>query len=179
MRLLHAVKCRLLTQVVVLTAIAALLAGCGGGVSEGELEAVQEELQAAQSQVEALNAEKQELQTSAIGGAFEKVAAALSIDAIMAFPPTVVELNPNSATIQMITEVPTTCSIAYGLETDYGRISTDQAMSMGGHTDHTHALRGLQPDTIYHYKWGLLGPDGTLYGSKDLTFKTPPASPGS
>ena len=93
---------------------------------------------------------------------------------MMAFPPTVVELKPNSATIQMITKVPTTCSIVHGLTARYGDISTDEGMMSGGHTQHHHVLRGLQPDTLYHYQWGLFGPEGTLYGSEDLTLKTPP-----
>ena len=99
----------------------------------------------------------------------------LTIDAVLTFPPTVVELKPNSAIIQMVTKVPTTCSIAYGLATNYGQISTDDMMFSGGHTDHNHTLGGLRPDTLYHFKWGLLGPDGTLYGSEDKTFQTPPA----
>ena len=48
-------------------------------------------------------------------------------------------------------------------------------MFSGGLTDHPHTLRGLQTDTVYHFKWSLLVPDGTLYGSEVLTLQTPPA----
>ena len=34
---------------------------------------------------------------------------------------------------------------------------------------------GVRNNLKYNFKWGLLGADGTLYGSDDLTFKTPPA----
>ena len=164
-----------LTWLLVLAAVPVLLAGCGEGVSKEEFEAVQTDLQAARSQVQSLEAEKRELQATAVGGSLEELGRALLIDHIMVFPPTVVELTANSASIQMVTNVPTTCSIVHGLTTAYGEISVDDSMSPGGHTDHYHTLRDLQPDTAYHYKWGLVGPDGTLYGSTDLTFQTPPA----
>ena len=157
-----------------LAAFSTLLSACGGGSSEQELEAVQRDLQAAQAQVLSLQAEKKELQSTVIVGELEELGELLSISEMMAFPPTVVELKPNSAAIQMITKVPTTCSIVHGLTARYGDISTDEGMMSGGHTHHNHVLRGLQPDTLYHYKWGLFGPEGTLYGSEDFTFKTPP-----
>ena len=49
-------------------------------------------------------------------------------------------------------------------------------MAAGGHSDHHPLIRGLQPDTEYHYRLGGMGPDGTLYRSADFTFKTPPES---
>ena len=121
-----------------------------------------------------MDARIEELESQATAGILEDLGELLSIKRLMALPPTIVELNPNNATLQMITNVPTTCSIAYGSDLDYGHISTDRFIMAGGHTNHNHVLEGLEPDTVYHYKWGLLGPDGTLYGSEDITFKTPP-----
>ena len=172
-------KRTLLPWLGILAFVPILVAACGGGVPEEEHEALQQELQRAQLQVQSLEQEKEELRTAATTSALTALGELISIEQLMALPPTVVELKPNSATIQMITKDPTTCSIAHGLTTDYGEISTDDRMMSGGHTNHTHTLTRLQPDSVYHYKWGLLGPDGTVYGSKDLTFKTPPAGAGA
>ena len=158
-----------LTRQLVLTALPILLVSCGGAVSE-------EKFAAAQAHVQALEAEKLDLQTKVLERTLEDIGEVVSIIELMAFPPTVVELKSDSAAVRMVTKVPTTCSIAHGLTTAYGVISVDESMSRGGHTDHYHILKGLEPDTVFHYKWGLLGPDGTLYGSTDLTFKTPPAA---
>ena len=158
-----------------LTALHSVLASCSGGVSQEEFDAVEADLQATQRQAQSLEAEKKQLQTRMTGNALEDIGAVLSINELMAFPPTIVELKPHSVSVQMITRVPTTCSIAHGLTAKYGHISTDESMSAGGHTDHFHVLRGLQPDTVHHYKWALLSPNGTFYGSKDFTFTTPPA----
>ena len=176
MRLFHVG--RRLLWVAAFAAVYVIMVSCGGGkrYSQEEFAALQRDLQTAQSQVESLEAVKQDLEAAALGRYFEDVRIVQTIGQIMEFPPTVVELNPNAAALQMITKVPTTCSIAHGLTTDYGQISTDNAMASGGHTDHYHVLEDLQPDTLYHYRWGLLGPNGTLYGSEDFTFRTPPAS---
>ena len=176
MRLLHVG--RHLLWVSAFAAAYVILVSCGGEqrYSQEEFAELQRDLQTAQSQVESLEAEKQDLEAAALGRRFEDVGTLLTIAQITAFPPTVVELNPDSAAFQMITKVPTTCAIAYGITADYGEISTDDAMSPGGHTDHYHVLEALEPDSVYHYKWGLLGPNGTLYGSEDLTFRTPPAT---
>ena len=171
---IQAAKFTVLAWLWPLVALLILMAGCGGGVSNDEFSTVQSELQAARSQVELLESEVVELRTQVTEGVFEDIGELLSINQLMAFPPTIVELNSDSATVEMITKVPTTCSIAYGLGLDYGDISTDHFMMVGAHTNHNHLIEGLQADTLYHYKWGLLGPDGTLYGSEDLTFTTPP-----
>ena len=181
MRFIDAGKFRHLTAGAVIAAIPIISVGCGGGVSEekfaevvNNLQVVQSELQVTESRVESLEAEKSDLQTKVAGVVLEDIGKVLSINEIMVFPPTVVELSPDSASLQMVTSVPTTCSIAHGITTGYGQISTDESMTPGGHTDHYHVIEGLDPDTVYHYKWGLLGPNGILYGSEDLTFKTPP-----
>ena len=74
-----------LTWLLVLAAVPVLLAGCGEGVSKEEFEAVQTDLQAARSQVQSLEAEKRELQATAVGGSLEELGRALLIDHIMVF----------------------------------------------------------------------------------------------
>ena len=162
-----------------LVALPTFLAACGGGISQEELETAQTDLRAAKAQVQMLEAEKLDLEIKVLERALEGIGTVVAINDLIAFPPSVVELKSTSAIVQMVTKLPTTCSIAHGITTGYGQISTDDSMSPGGHPDHSHTLEGLQPDSVHHYKWGLLGPDGTLYGSKDLTFKTPPARAGA
>ena len=111
------------------------LAGCGEGISKEEFETIQADLKAARLEVQSLEADKEKLRTTASKRALEELWQALSIDDIMVFPPSIVELRPTTASIQMITNVPVTCSIIHGLTTDYGEISTDDSMAPGGHTD--------------------------------------------
>ena len=165
-----------LTWLAAIAATAILLTACGEQVSQEEFEAVQRELETARSQLQSLETEKRELQTRLEDVAFGKIANVLRVNEKIAFPPTVVELTSNKASVQMITKVPTSCVIAHGLTTAYGQISTDDSMTPGGHTDHFHVLRDLQSDTVYHYKWGLVGPDGTVYASQDVTLRTPPSN---
>ena len=88
--------------------------------------------------------------------------------------PTLSDLKPRSATLLAISDQDLVCAVAYGTTTDYGLIATDLDMGGGGHDDHHPLLTGLQPDTVYHYRLGGIGPDGTVYRSRDLTFRTPP-----
>ena len=93
--------------------------------------------------------------------------------------PTAENITPNSATVLAVSDIDLVCAIAYGTTTDYGQIATDSDMAGVGHSDHHPLLVGLQPDTLYHYRLGGLGPDGTVYRSRDYTFRTPPADTGA
>ena len=152
-----------------------LALACGGG----ELDAVREDLQAARLQVQALEARIEELQAGVSDDGLARPGEVRGIDEIMVLEPTVVEITDNSATLEMITNVNTVCAVAYGPTPDYGLISADDSMAPNGHKEHHHLLLGLEPDTLYHYKWGLVGPDGTVYGSSDFTFRTSPARQGA
>ena len=57
----------------------------------------------------------------------------------------------------------------------YGNQSTDLDMAGRAHSEHHAPLRGLEPDTIYHYRLQGTGSDGTFFASEDLTFRTPSA----
>ena len=87
----------------------------------------------------------------------------------------VVNITSNSATVTATTTIDVACAVAYGLTTDYGRLAVDSDMGAAGHSDHGPQMTGLEPDTIYHLTFGGIGPDGTVYGYKDLTFRTKPA----
>ena len=47
-------------------------------------------------------------------------------------------------------------------------------MAGRAHRDHQAPLRGLLPDSVYHFRVQGTGPDGTLYVSEDMSFRTPP-----
>ncbi len=88
------------------------------------------------------------------------------------------DIGPTSATLSATTRENTVCGVAYGTTTDYGQVATDSDMAAGGHQEHTPVLAGLQPDTLYHYRFGGIGPDGTVFRSEDFTFRTPPGATG-
>ena len=92
---------RRLPWVAAFAAVYVIMVSCGGGkrYSQEEFAAVQRDLQTAQSQVESVEAEKRDLEAAALGRRFEDVGIVQAIRQIMEFPPTIVELNPDSAAI--------------------------------------------------------------------------------
>lgn len=102
----------------------------------------------------------------------------VDVTAVLRSGPTLSNISAHSATLSVGTTINLICAIAYGPTTNYGQIATDMDMAAGGHSDHHPLLRGLQPDTEYHYRLGGMGPDGTIYRSADFTFRTPPESEG-
>ena len=94
---------------------------------------------------------------------------------VLEVEPQVVDITSTTATVIATTTIEMACAVAYGKTTDYGRLATDLNMAGGGHANHHPQLFGLEPDTEYHLTFGGVGPDGTVYGYKDLTFRTKPA----
>lgn len=101
-----------------------------------------------------------------------------SIDEILVGEIEITDLTSTSALVQVETDVDVVCSVVYGEDNKYGRQSTDLDMGGIGHSQHNAALRGLKPDTVYHYRLQGTGPDGTIYRSEDRTFRTPPEEDG-
>ncbi len=91
-----------------------------------------------------------------------------------------VELDPSgtAATIRVTTTIEAACSVVFGTDETFGRIATDSDMAGGGHTDHGPLLGDLVPDTTYLYRLQGTGADGTLYQSRILSVRTPPAPAG-
>ncbi len=81
-----------------------------------------------------------------------------------------------SAVIQFAAGVPTMCNVAYGIDTTYGAIGT-MPMMAGGVPDHSVTLRGLTPNTTYHYRMTLTDEQARVYQSEDFTFTTSAAEP--
>ncbi len=93
-------------------------------------------------------------------------------------PPQIVDITDADAVLRFESSIPLACSVVYGKSTAYGRISTDQDMAGGAHTDHHPILSGLEPDTEYHYRVQGAAADGTLYVGEDGIFRTLPAQGG-
>ena len=89
------------------------------------------------------------------------------------------DIGSTSVSVRAATRENTVCAVSYGLTTGYGRIATDDAMDVGGHKDHHPVLIGLEPDTLYHYSFGGIGPDGTVFRSPDFSFRTLIADAGA
>ena len=102
---------------------------------------------------------------------------AADIAEILVTGPDVVDITATSATVLAETKVDVVCSVVYGTTKEYGQLATDDDMAGGGHRDHHPILTGLQPDTTYHLTFRGIGPDGTVYRYKDITFRTTPANP--
>jgi len=86
-----------------------------------------------------------------------------------------IDITARSARIVADTNPDVVCGVAYGPTTDYGNLATDTDMAGGGHGNHGPRLAGLEPDTEYHFRFGGVRPDGTVYQSRDYTFRTLPA----
>jgi len=96
------------------------------------------------------------------------------LDEVLSGPIEIVELTSNGAAVQVTTDVDMVCSVVYGLDDSYGSQTTDPGMGELAHRQHFAPMRGLQPDTEYHYRVQGTATDGTIYASEDLTFRTLP-----
>jgi hypothetical protein len=89
----------------------------------------------------------------------------------------VVQPDPGgrSAVLSATTSIEVACAVVYGPDDSFGRIATDQDMAGGAHAVHHPVLTGLTPDSVVYYRLQGSGPDGRLYRSETLSFRTPPA----
>lgn len=82
--------------------------------------------------------------------------------------------NDGTATLPIRTTVSVACTVNYGTDESLGRLSLDQDMAGGTHSDHNPLLSGLEPETQYFFRVQGLDEQGTLYISDIMTFTTPP-----
>ena len=153
----------------VLAVVPLLLVACG---SDDEIDEARADLLEAQGAVQSLRQQIEDIQSEALKAKLARIGEVIAISEILEFDPTVVEIKQDSAAIVTVSTENVICTVVYGPTSDYGQLSTDEHMAPAGHKNHRHVLRGLQPNTAYHYKWGLVAPDGTVYSSKDQTFRT-------
>ncbi|MGE3414348.1 MAG: discoidin domain-containing protein [Dehalococcoidia bacterium] len=88
----------------------------------------------------------------------------------------IADLTATSGVVRVSTSVDVVCSVVFGTTAEYGGQATDLDMAGGGHAVHAAPMRGLEPNTEYHYRLQGTGPDGTVYVSEPMTFHTPPAT---
>ena len=151
----------------------AVVAACGGGVSQGEHDRVSSDLTAAQ---ERLSGQEETIWSLAadLAMGLGRTEGLADFNDLLAEGPTVTDITPYSVTVLATTDVDVVCGVSYGPTADYGWIATDMDMAGGGHVDHHPLLTGLEPDTEYHYSFGGIDVDGNVYRSGDFTFRTPP-----
>lgn len=114
--------------------------------------------------------------TLACGSSNSNLPEVEAIEAILASPIEISDIAADSAVLRVTTNIDIVCSVVFGPDTSYGGQSTDLDMAGRGHSSHSPLLRGLEPDTEYHYRLQGTAADGTLYVSEDMTFRTAPAA---
>jgi hypothetical protein len=83
-------------------------------------------------------------------------------------------LTPSSALVDWTTDQPSTSQVDYGTTAAYGSSTTLDATMV---TQHSQNLRGLTPNTVYHYRVRSGGATGSPVTSGDSTFATPSFAP--
>ncbi len=97
------------------------------------------------------------------------------IEPFLSSPLAVSEVSASSATLQLVTTIDLACVVVFGTDDGFGRLALDDNMGASAHRDHRVGMRGLEPDTVYYYRLQGSAPDGTLYASATMTFRTPTA----
>ncbi|TFG70394.1 MAG: hypothetical protein E4H27_06035 [Anaerolineales bacterium] len=87
--------------------------------------------------------------------------------------PFVNNITGETALIELSTSIPTNCKVNYGTDQQYGASATNM-MSGSRSLNHAIAIKGLHPETTYHYRLNLTDEQGRLYLSDDYTFTTQP-----
>jgi hypothetical protein len=105
-------------------------------------------------------------------------AGAAAIEPFSAIQASPVVISPDASGRSAVLEVETSrdvaCSVVYGETDAFGLIAVDNDMDGGAHADHQPVMGGLTPDTEYQYRLQGTAPDGTIYVSEVMSFRTPP-----
>lgn len=87
-----------------------------------------------------------------------------------------VATSGRSAVVQLETNPPTVCAIAYGKTASLGSIADDPNMGGTAISHHVVVLSELVPGTTYHYRLTATDAEGRIYQTPSLaTFRTPRA----
>ena len=98
---------------------------------------------------------------------------------IQASPVTVTpDPSGRSAVLEVDTTIDVACSVVYGTDSTFGLIAVDNDMDGGAHADHHPVMGGLTPGTEYDYRLQGTAPDGSIYVSEVMSFRTPAALVG-
>jgi len=88
--------------------------------------------------------------------------------------------NGRSAVIQVETNPPTVCAIAYGKTASLGSIANDPDMGGTAISHHVVVLSGLAPGTTYRYRLTATDAQGLVFQTRQLgTFTTPRRAPNA
>lgn len=82
--------------------------------------------------------------------------------------PSVTGIDDSKATVRWVTNEVATSIVEYGLDENYGEVKSDPSYV----TEHIITLRGLEPETTYHYMVRSADPSGNENFSEDDTFTT-------
>ncbi len=85
-----------------------------------------------------------------------------------------VEIGPRSAVLEIVTTIDLACVVVYGPGDEFGMLALDQQMGAAAHRDHRVILTGLEPDRTYRFRLQGSAPDGRLFASAPVSFRTPP-----
>jgi hypothetical protein len=83
-----------------------------------------------------------------------------------------------SAVLEVTTSIDVACSVVYGPDESFGLLAVDSDMGGGAHAEHQPVMGGLEPDTEYRYRVQGTAPDGSMYVSEVMSFRTPPEPEG-
>jgi hypothetical protein len=113
--------------------------------------------------------------TTAASAAAPTSAAKLVVQPVEPFivgPLAVSDITSSTATLKISTTVDLACVVVFGAANSCGRLALDSDMGASAHREHRVLMRGLEPDTVYRYRLQGSAPDGTLYASNTMTFRT-------
>lgn len=85
-----------------------------------------------------------------------------------------VDVGPDgtAAVIRLTTDPATICAVSFGESETLGRIANDPGMGGTAISDHNVALRGLTPNSTYHFVLTATDAAGRVYQTKPQTFST-------
>ncbi len=84
------------------------------------------------------------------------------------------EIGPRSAVLEVETTIDLACVVVYGPDDEFGLLALDEQMGAAAHRDHRVVLTGLEPDRDYRFRLQGSAPDGRLFASRIVAFRTPP-----
>jgi chitodextrinase len=85
-----------------------------------------------------------------------------------------------SAVVQVQTDPPTVCAIAYGRTGSLGSIANDPGMGGTAISRHIVLLKGLAPNTTYRFRLTATDAAGRIFQTRELTaFRTTPSQPAA
>ncbi len=109
--------------------------------------------------------------------AYAQPLVSLPVEDVLAGPIELSDVTSASATLEITSTIDLACVLVFGTDEGFGNLALDVDMGAGAHRDHRVLLRGLEPDTEYVYRLQGSDPQGNVYASQVMRFRTPSAAP--